>query len=358
MASVSSNVLTVPDFHRPIVYLTHDPSRPPSSQSLRRSMSEESLNKVTIPISREVPYFVSHMPPSPAKTPTNRSSENLQLDTTAMAPPADRIVPLHDVNVSITNLHQTVVSNREDDSPTASKNEVNDYIQQTADILSETVKDFQELSRLDISEKSTVEQLVAANLRLLRTLKDRHAALDKVEHEVRTERNRSGPYTSINRSIYFDTPGETPPQASRITFKESVRRNSDDMDGMSTISVEWTDRKEERLKELQRLLKSANRAWSAEQNNYLEELEQLQEERRKHKKKVKTEQRQTDKMVKMERSLSMSNERERRVSTSRERVSPYCNEIDLVCISNRANIDAWILLGLVCRHQTPSLARI
>lgn len=284
-------------------------------------MSEESLNKITIPISREVPYFVGNMPPSPAKTPTNRSSENLQLDTTAMPSPADRIMPLHDVNVSITNLHQTVVTNREDDSPIASKSEVNDYIQQTADILSETVKEFQEISKLDICEKSTVEQLVAANLRLLRTLKDRHAALDKVEHEVRTERRSAGPYTSINRSIYFDTPGETPPHASRITFKDSVRRNSDEMDGMSMISMDWTDRKEERLKELQRRLKTANRAWSAEQNNYLEELEQLQEEKRKHKKKLKNEQRQIGKMVKMERSLSMSNERERRVSTSRERAS-------------------------------------
>ncbi|KAK6351020.1 hypothetical protein TWF718_004198 [Orbilia javanica] len=322
MASVSSNVLTVPDFDRPIRILSQDPSRPSSSQSLRRSMSEESLNKVTVPISREVRYFASHMPPSPAKTPTNRSAENLQLDTSAMVPPADRIMPLHDINVSITNLHQTVVSNREDDSPIASKNEVNDYIQQTADILSETVKEFKEVSKLDICEKSTVEQLVAANLRLLRTLKDRHAALDKVEHEVRTERNRSaGPYTSINRSIYFDTPGDTPPHASRITFKDSVRRNSDDMDGMSTISIEWNERKEERLKELERLLKSANRAWSAEQNNYLEELEQLQDEKRKFKKRVKNEQRQTEKMVKMERSLSMSNERERRVSTSRERAS-------------------------------------
>ncbi|KAK6502922.1 hypothetical protein TWF481_007963 [Arthrobotrys musiformis] len=296
MASVSSNVLTVPDFDRPIRILSQDPSRPSSSQSLRRSMSEESLNKVTVPISRE-------------------------LDTAVMAPSSDRIVPLHDINVSITNLHQTVVSNREDDSPTATKNEVNDYIQQTADILSETVKEFQELSRLDTGEKSTVEHIVAANLRLLRTLKDRHAALDKVEHEVRTERNQrsAGPYTSINRSIYFDTPGDTPPHASRITFKDSVRRNSDEMDGMSTISIEWTERKEERLKELEKLLKSANRAWSAEQNNYLEELGQLQEEKRKHKKKLKSEQRQT---IKMERSLSMSNEREqRRVSTSRERAS-------------------------------------
>ncbi|KAK6361745.1 hypothetical protein TWF730_005459 [Orbilia blumenaviensis] len=319
MASVSSNVLTVPDFDRPIVILNRDPSRPPSSQSLRRSMSEESLNKVTLPISREVPYFVNHMPPSPAKTPTNRSIENLHLDTSNMVPPIDQIVPLHDVNVSITNLHRTVVSNREDDSPIATKNEVNDYIQQTADILSETVKEFQEVSKLNVGEKSTVEQLVAANLRLLRTLKDRHAALDKVEHEVRTERNRStGPYTSINRSLYFDTAGDTPPQASRITFKDSVRRNSDEMDGMSTMSMEWTEKKQDRLKELEKLLKSANRAWSAEQNNYLEELGQLQEERRKHKKKTKQEQRQ---MVKMERSLSMSSDRERRTSTSRERAS-------------------------------------
>ncbi|KAK6534400.1 hypothetical protein TWF281_005723 [Arthrobotrys megalospora] len=318
MASVSTNVLTVPDFDRPIRILSQDPSRPPSSQSLHRSMSEESLNKITVPISREVPYFINHMPPSPAKTPTNRSIENLHLDTT-MAPPADQIMPLHDVNVSITNIHKTVVTSREDDSPIASKNEVNDYIQQTADILSETVKEFQDIRRLDKDEKSSVEQLIAANLRLLRTLKDRHAALDKVEHEVRTERTRStGPYTSINRSIYFDTPSDTPPHASRITFKDSVRRNSDDMDGMSTISVEWTDRKEERLKELEKLLKSANRAWSAEQNNYLEELEQLQEDKRKHKKKLKNEQRQ---MVKMERSLSMSSDRERRTSTSRERAS-------------------------------------
>ncbi|KAK6528788.1 hypothetical protein TWF694_004024 [Orbilia ellipsospora] len=320
MAASTTNILTVPDFERPIRILNRDPSRPPSSHSLHRSMSEESLKKITIPISLEAPYFFNNMPPSPAKTPTNRSSEQLPLPMNiAPVTTVAQILPLHDVNVSITNIHETInMSNEDDSSPTSSREDLDDYIQQTADILSSTVKNLQ---TIDLDEAGGLEQMIAANLRLLRTLKDRHAALDKVEHDYRNDRSRSsGPYTSINRSIYFDTPGFTPPQASRITFKDSIRRNSDDMDGLSTISVEWNDRKEERLAELELKLKSANRAWSEEQNDYLEELEQLQEERRKHKKKAKMERRAS---IKMERSLSMSHERENRTraSSSRERAS-------------------------------------
>ncbi|KAF3915938.1 hypothetical protein AA313_de0205972 [Arthrobotrys entomopaga] len=322
MAVATSNILAVPDFERPIRILNRDPSRPPSSHSLHRPMSEESLKKITIPISLEAPYFFNNMPPSPAKTPTNRSSEQLPLSIdVAPATTVAQILPLHDVNVSITNIHETAsVSNEDDGSPMYSKGDLDDYIQQTADILSSTVKSLQ---TIDLDEAGGLEQMIAANLRLLRTLKDRHAALDKVEHEYRNDRSRSsGPYTSIDRSVYSDTSGFTPPQGSRITFKDHTRRNSDDMDGLSTISVEWNDKKEERLAELELKLKSANRAWSEEQNDYLEELEQLQEERRKHKKKAKMERRAS---LKMGRSLSMSNERENctrgSASSSRERAS-------------------------------------
>ncbi|KAF3918891.1 hypothetical protein ABW20_dc0104353 [Dactylellina cionopaga] len=316
MAAVAGPTLAVPDFERPIRILNRDPSRPPSSHSLHRSMSEESLNKITIPISREAPYFFSNMPPSPAKTPTNRSQEQLPLTADDAAPrTVDQILPLRDINVSITNIHQNANMTKEDDSPSATKDEVEEYIQQTADILSTTVK---ELQKLELNENSGIEHMIAANLRLLRTLKDRHAALDKVEHEVRNGRTRaSGPYTSINRSIYFDTPEFTPPQTSRITFKDTSRRDSDD-DGVSTMSIEWTERKEERLAELELKLKSANRAWSEEQNEYLTELELLQEEKRKYKKRAKMDRRAS---IKMERSLSMSSERERRSSSSRERAS-------------------------------------
>ncbi|EPS44502.1 hypothetical protein H072_1535 [Dactylellina haptotyla CBS 200.50] len=321
MATVTSTVLTVPDFDRPIRILNRDPSRPPSSHSLHRSMSEESLNKVTVPITREVPHFFN-MPPSPAKTPTNCSSEQLPLaPNSAPVAPVDQILPPRDINVSVTNIHKTISASKEDDSPVSSKEELDEYIQQTADALSSTVKDLQ---ALQLSESGGLEHMIAANLRLLRTLKDRHAALDKVEHEVRNDRSRSaGPYTSINRSIYFDTPDYTPPQTSRITFRNTTsRRNSDDMDGLSTISIEWNDKKEERLAELRLKLKDANLAWSEKQNDYLEELEQLQEERRKHKKKAKMERRAS---IKMERSLSMSHEREREPqsssSSSRERAS-------------------------------------
>ncbi|KAF3921477.1 hypothetical protein ABW21_db0207099 [Orbilia brochopaga] len=300
--TVAMPTLTVPDFERPILILNRDPSRPPSSHSLHRSMSEESLNKITLPISSEVPYFLANMPPSPARTPPVELSQQREQAQTYLA------------NVSITDLHHTITNGSE--TPSASRDDVEDYIQQTADILSSTMR---ELQSVGLGEDGGVEDIIAANLRLLKTLKDRHAALDKVEHEARKSRSQSsGPYTSIHRSIYFDTPQFTSPQMSRITFKEGARSNSDDMDGASTISVEWSERKEERLLELQEKLKSANRSWSEDQNYYLEELELLQEERRKHKKKLKMERRAS---VKMERSLSMEKERERRSSTSRERAS-------------------------------------
>ncbi|KAJ6262252.1 hypothetical protein Dda_3057 [Drechslerella dactyloides] len=313
--TIAMPTLTVPDYERPIVILNRDPSRPPSSHSLRRSMSEESLNKITLPISREVPFFFTNMPPSPARTPPIDPLQQVEQTPTYLA---DRIVP---VNVSIADLTQPATN--ESESSSANRDDVDEYIQQTADILSSTMK---ELQNMGLSEDGGAEDIIAANLRLLKTLKDRHAALDKVEHEVRQGRSRSsGPYQSMHRSIIFDTPGFTPPQNSRITFKDTARRNSDDMDGVSTFSVEWTKGKEERLIELQEKLKSANRNWSEDQNYYLEELEQLQEERRKHKKKLKMEKRSS---VKMERSLSLSQERERRssTSTSRERASSTENK--------------------------------
>ncbi|KAK6340959.1 hypothetical protein TWF696_009272 [Orbilia brochopaga] len=307
--TVAMPTLAVPDYERPIHFPNSDPSRPSSSHSLHRSMSEESLHKITIPINSEVPFFIANMPPSPARTPPIDPLQQIQQPR-----PQTYLA-----NVSIVDLHQSVTN--ESETPSASKDDVEEYIQQTAEILSSSMR---ELQSVGLNEDGGVEDIIAANLRLLKTLKDRHAALDKVEHEVRKGRSQSsGPYTSIHRSIYFDTPEFTPPQTSRITFKDATRRNSDEMDGVSTISVEWSERKEERLVELQEKLKSANRNWSEDQNYYLEELEQLQEERRKYKKKLKMERRQS---VKMERSLSLSQERERRSSTSRERASSTENK--------------------------------
>ncbi|KAF3933499.1 hypothetical protein ABW19_dt0210109 [Dactylella cylindrospora] len=316
MATLITNTLTVPEFERPIRFPSQDPSRPPSSHSMRRSMSEESLHKITLPLSRESPFAVN-MPPSPARTPTNRSQERLPIasdsTSTTRGEELDRIYP---VQVSITtDIQESITASKEEDSPTAGRDDLEEYIQQTADILSSVVKDLQSL---DLNERNGAEQLIAANLRLLRTLKDRHSALDKVERDIRKERSQSGPYTSINRAIYFDTPGFTPPQASRITFKDGARRNSDDMDGLSTTTIEWSQQKEDRLSELEAKVKSANRAWSEEQNHYLEELEQLRDEKRKHKKKLKVERRQS---IKLERSQSMSHERDRTPSSSRERAS-------------------------------------
>lgn len=194
--------LTVPTFERPIRILEQDPSRPPSAHSLHRSMSEESLHKITFPLSREVPYTINPnlMPPSPARTPTgNRSEETLPgSQTTPTIPISERIIPLNDMNVSFTNLDEISPVDRAD-SPVATRDNVDEYIQQTADVLADTLK---ELKALELSHDSGVEHIIAANLRLLRTLKDRHSALDKVDSEIRQNRSAAaGPYTSLSRSV-------------------------------------------------------------------------------------------------------------------------------------------------------------
>ncbi|KAI5787271.1 hypothetical protein EDC01DRAFT_661192 [Geopyxis carbonaria] len=184
--------------------------------------------------------------------------------------------------------------------------------------LSQAMQVYAPATRDDVSELSDpevphpllydiddVKHLTAGVTRLLKTLHDKVTAVELADRQLRQERaeletqrqqlaadqasrshrssNSSSPERRTSRAVHASA-APTP------TDRRSISQHRDTTPPLKrAISFNdpesaWTPDKEEQLKTLQRRLRTANKKWSDEQEDVLELIDTLQEERRKAKK--------------------------------------------------------------------------
>ncbi|KAI5777228.1 hypothetical protein EDC01DRAFT_679184 [Geopyxis carbonaria] len=131
-----------------------------------------------------------------------------------------------------------------------------------------------------LHDTEDVKRLTAGVTRLLKTLHDKVTAVEEAERRLRQEREDLAAQrrrSTSPRGIQIATPGRGSQDAAGPSpLTRAISFNDPDN--------AWTPDKEEQLKTLEKRLRNANKKWSDEQEDVLELIDTLQEERRRAKK--------------------------------------------------------------------------